>query len=95
MCSLPRKHNVAIGVKIVVDPAANAVNETQKLEVELYFLGDFASGHILDVLIDSDSNVVNDRGRHKAGKQKHEVRRATHCHSSDYDQLTEYFEIGG
>ena len=71
LCSLPRKHDVTIGVKIVVDPAANAVNETQKLEVELYFLGDFASGHILDVLIDSDSKVVNYRGRHnchKAGK---------------------------
>ena len=88
LCSLPRKHDVTIGVKIVVDPAAVAVDETQKLEVELYFLGDFTRGHIHDVLIDSDSNVVNDRGRHKAGKQKHEVRRATHCHSSDYDQLT-------
>ena len=89
--SLPRKHNVAIGVKIVVDPAAIAVDETQKLEVKLYFLGDFTRGHIHDVLIDSDSNLVNDRGRqncHKTGKQKHEVRRPTHGHNSDYDQLT-------
>ena len=88
VCSSPRKHNVtiAIGVKIVVDPAAIAVDETQKLEVKLYFLGDFTRGHIHDVLIDSDSNVVNDRGRHnchETGKKKHKVRRATHCHNSD------------